>query len=127
MISKHLIAFSDPSFTSSSHIIVSEDTGNARICVKGGKEDVQIKVEVLPQSSSASMSSTNPDFAINFVQGEEVLLKAGEEQCFYITIVDDEFSEPIETVRYLITQGSNSSVVFSLEGTLHIVDNDASE
>ena len=119
--------FSDPSFNPLRSLVVPEDVGNLDVCVVGGNEDVPVVVRVLPESSTASMSSFNPDFAVNFVSGGELLLKAREEVCLSLTVVDDINAEPVETVRIALSQGSNSSAKFYVEEMLYIVDNDVSE
>lgn len=123
----NFIHCSDPSFTDLRSLVGPESVGDMKFCVRGGKEDTSIIIDVVPQSSTASMTGNNPDFAINFVRGEEVFLRAGATECFDVTIIDDRIKEPIETVKVSVTQGRNSSAMFYLEEELYIVDNDVSK
>jgi len=118
---------SDPSFSPLRSRVVQEDVGNMDVCVIGGKEDLPVVVQVLPESSTASMSRFNEDFAINFESGREFMLKAGEEECLSLTVVDDLNAELIESVSLALSQGANSSVEFYVEEMVYILDNDFSE
>ena len=90
-------------------------------------EAVPIMAQFLMNSSTASLSSPEPDFALNFVEGEEMLLEPGAVVCFGVTMMDDHLNEPLEDIKLIISQGSNTTAVFSIEAILLIFDNDFSE
>ena len=90
-------------------------------------ESVPFKVQFLTESSTASNSPTRTDFTLDFVEGEEMMLAAGETTCFGVMVLDDDLDESLESIKLLVSQGSNTSAVFSIETFILIADNDNSK